>query len=138
MQSFLSSVHAVNLAGTESTWECSIPFLTVHRPEVQPVPEKPQRPKMMTMGTKRVLDESALVNDDGEDDDDNNNNNSDEMTQQSSNMLQHDDEPIDVFNMVRSPLRCLFRAESVTGDKCIQCADNPSVFSIGSGGKWKF
>ncbi|CAM9260460.1 unnamed protein product [Ectocarpus sp. 12 AP-2014] len=69
-------------------------------PEVQPVPEKPQRRMMMTMGTKRVLDDSALANDgDNNDDDEDDNNNSDEMTQQSSNMLQQDDEPIDVFNM---------------------------------------
>ncbi|CAM9487739.1 unnamed protein product, partial [Ectocarpus sp. 13 AM-2016] len=70
-------------------------------PEVQPVPEKPQRRMMMTMGTKRVLDESALANDDDDNntDDDDDNNKSDEMTQQSSNMLQQDDEPIDVFNM---------------------------------------
>lgn len=71
------------------------------------MPEKPQRPMMVTMGTKRVLDESALANDDSQDDDDDDDNASGDVTQKRSNMLQQDDEPMDVFNMVRFPLQCL-------------------------------
>ncbi|CAN0026297.1 unnamed protein product [Pylaiella littoralis] len=65
------------------------------RAGLKPIPEKPQRAKMVTMGTKRVLDESVFSDHDdaGGDDDDGSKANSN-----GTRDALRGDEPIDVFN----------------------------------------
>lgn len=69
------------------------------RAGLKPIPEKPQRAKMVTMGTKRVLDESVFSDHDdaGGDDDDGSKANSN-----GTRDALRGDEPIDVFNPVRT------------------------------------
>ena len=65
---------------------------------MQPIPEKPQRTKMVIMGTKRVLDDSALS---GHDYNDNDYDNESGTGRSKENSMCQEGEPIDVFNPVR-------------------------------------
>lgn len=76
--------------------------LFLRRPNLQPVPEKPQRDPILSMATKRVLDGPALSGrDDGNSDDHDHRNDQTDYTQDNTAARLRDEEPIDVFNPVR-------------------------------------